>query len=192
MTGQETVKWGFWRRWRWRVRAFKHMGPIAFLYPYGDGGFAHVVIPSLYNASAPLLAGFKGEREKAPFLEEVYVLASEHVEPYLYGEERVEKRGSAERVYAEAEKMFRYLKGLEEREPYAAWLIRNVIAGYLADVAIAFDFLYKIEGRGEHRRLRELFEHLARALGDLDEGELRLAREAAKEGSTEKGASGAK
>ena len=192
MVGRGAARWGFWRRWRWRVKALKYMGPIAFLFPYGDWGFAHVVIPSLYNASAPLLAGFKEEREKAPFLEEVYVLASEHVEPYLYGEERAEKRGSAERACAEAEKMLRYLKELEEREPYAAWLIRNAIAGYLADVAIAFDFLYKIEGRGEHRRLREFFEHLMRALGDLDEEELRRAREAAKEEPIKEELSGAK
>jgi hypothetical protein len=175
-----TRKWGFWKKWMWRVRAYRYMGPIAFFYPYSDGGFAHVIIPSLYNASTPLLAESKGEREKAPFLEEVYVLASEFIEPYLYGEERAERRGSAERVYAEAEKMLRYLKELEKREPYAAWLIRKLIAGYLVDVMTAFSFLYKIERREEFRRLQVFFEHLMFAFGDLDEEELRLAKEAAK------------
>jgi hypothetical protein len=176
---QKAVKWSSWRKWRWRIKAYKYMGPIAFLYPYGDGGFAHVIIPSLYNASTPLLAEFKEEREKAPFLEEVYVLASQLIEPYLYGEER-EKRGSVERVLSEAEKMFSYLKELERREPYAAWLIRKLIAGYLADVKTAFEFLYKIERREEFRRLQEFFEHLMFAFSDLDEEELNLAREAVK------------
>jgi len=175
----EVREWGFWRKWRWRIKAYKYMGIIAFLYPYGDGGFAHVIIPSLYAASTPLLAETKEEREKAPFLEEVYVLASEFVEPYLYGEER-EKRGSVERVLSEAEKMFRYLKELEQREPYAAWLLRKVVASYLVDVMTAFAFLYKIEGRNEFRRLQKFFEHLMFAFGDLDEEELRLAKEAAK------------
>jgi len=177
-------RWGFWRKWRWRIKAYKYMGPIAFLYPYGDGGFAHVIIPSLYAASTPLLAEFKEEREKAPFLEEVYVLASQLIEPYLYGEERCEKRGSVERVCVEAEKMFRYLKELERREPYAAWLIRKVIASYLVDVATAFEFLYKIEGREEFRRLQEFFEHLMFAFSDLDEGELNLARVIARNGAS--------
>jgi hypothetical protein len=175
----EVREWGFWRKWRWRIKAYKYMGIIAFLYPYGDGGFAHVIIPSLYNASAPLLAETKEEREKAPFLEEVYVLASEFIEPYLYGEER-ERRGSVERVLSEAEKMFRYLKELEQREPYAAWLLRKVVASYLVDVMTAFAFLYKIEGREEFRRLQEFFEHLMFAFSDLDEEELNLAREAVK------------
>jgi hypothetical protein len=176
----ETREWGFWRKWRWRIKAYKYMGIIAFLYPYGDGGFAHVIIPSFYVAYTPLLAETREEREKAPFLEEVYVLASELVEPYLFGEERVEKCGSVERVLSEAEKMFSYLKGLEQREPYAAWLIRKVIASYLVDVMTAFAFLYKIERRDEFRRLQELFEHLMFAFFDLDEEELRLAKEAAK------------
>ena len=174
-------KWSFWEKWRWRIKSYKYMGILAFFYPYSDGGFAHVIIPSLYNASTPLLAEFKGEREKAPFLEEVYVLASEFIEPYLYGEERAEKRGSVERVLSEAEKMFRYLKELEQREPYAAWLLRKVVASYLVDVATAFAFLYKIEGRNEFRRLQKFFEHLMFAFGDLDEEELRLAKEAAKQ-----------
>ena len=172
-------KWSL-KKWRWRFKAYKYMGILAFFYPYSDGGFAHVIIPSLYNASAPPLAEFKEEREKAPFLEEVYVLASQLIEPYLYGEERVKERGSVERVRVEAEKMFRYLKELERREPYAAWLIRKLIAGYLADVVTAFEFLYKIERREEFRRLQEFFEHLMFAFSDLDEEELNLAREAAK------------
>jgi len=176
----ETREWGFWKKFMWRVRAYRYMGPIAFFFPYGNGGFAHVVISSLYAAYTPLLAETKEEREKAPFLEEVYVLASELVEPYLYGEERAEKCGSVERVLSEAEKMFSYLKELEQREPYAAWLIRKVIASYLVDVMTAFSFLYKIEGRDEFRRLQELFEHLMFAFSDLDEEELRLAKEAAK------------
>jgi hypothetical protein len=176
-------KWGFWKKWKWRVGAYRYMGPIAFFYPYGDGGFAHVILPSLYVASAPLLAETKEERAKAPLLEEVYLLVSDIVEPYLYGEERCEKRGSVERVYAEAEKMFRYLKELERREPYAAWLIRKLIAGYLVDVMTAFAFLYKIERREEFRRLQEFFEHLMFAFGDLDERELNLARDIARNGA---------
>jgi len=178
---EETRKWGFRRRWRWRIRALKYMGPIAFLFPYSDENFAHVIIPSLYAAYTPPLAETKDERARAPLLEEIYLLASDRVEPYLFGEERVEKRGSAERVYSEAEKMFSYLKELERREPYAAWLIRKLIASYLVDVMTAFAFLYKIEGREEHRRLQELFEHLMFAFSDLDEEELRLAREVARE-----------
>jgi hypothetical protein len=177
----EMVKWGFWRKWKWRIKAFKYMGPIAFLFPYGDWGFAHVIIPSLYAAYTPLLAENKDERAKAPLLEEIYLLASDRVEPYLFGEERVEKRGSVERVYAEAEKMFSYLKELERHEPYAAWLLKEVIAGYLVDVMDAFAFLYKIERREEFRRLQEFFEHLMYAFGDCDEEELRLAREVVRE-----------
>jgi hypothetical protein len=180
---EEEVKmrrWSFLKKWRWRLKAFKYMGIVAFFYPYSDGGFAHVIISSLYVASTPLLAEFKEERERTPFLEEVYILASELVEPYLYGEERVEKRGSVERVYAEAEKMFSYLKELERREPYAAWLLRKLIAGYLTDVYIAFKFLYEIEGHKEFRRLQEFFNHLMFAFSDMDEEELRLAREFAK------------
>jgi hypothetical protein len=179
----EVRRWGFWERWRRRFRAFKHMGVIAFLFPYSDENFAHVILPALYTASAPLLAETVDERRKAPFLEEVYLLASDLVEPYLYGEEREERRGSAERVYIEAEKMFRYLKELESREPYASWLIGKLIAGYLLDVATAFGFLYKIEGGEEFRRLQEFFEHLTFAFGDLDEEELNLARDIAQNGA---------
>ncbi|MCC6049964.1 MAG: hypothetical protein LM580_04625 [Thermofilum sp.] len=179
----ETVKvkkWSFVKKWRWRVRALKYMGAAALLFPYSGGGFAHVILGSLYTASTPLLAETEKERAKAPFLEEVFTLASELTEPYLYGEERCEKRGSVERVCVEAEKMFRYLKELEQREPYAAWLLRKVVASYLVDVMTAFAFLYKIEGRNEFRRLQKFFEHLMFAFGDLDEEELRLAKEAAK------------
>ena len=184
----EVRKWGFWENWKWRVKALKYMGPIALFFPYGDWGFAHVIISSFYTACTPLLAETKDERAKAPLLEEIYLLASDRVEPYLFGEERVEKRGSVERVYSEAEKMFSYLKELEQRDPYAAWLIRKLVAGYLADVMIAFDFLYKIEGHDEYRRLREFFEHLMFAFGDFDDEELRLAREAAREAVKDLGA----
>jgi len=177
-------KWGFWRKWKWRFKAYKYMGIIAFLYPYGDGGFAHVIIPSLYAAYTPLLAETREERARAPLLEEIYLLVSDRVEPYLFGEERVEKRGSIERVLSEAEKMFSYLKELERREPYAAWLLRKVISSYLVDVATAFEFLYKIEEREEFRRLQEFFEHLMFAFSDLDEGELNLARVIARNGAS--------
>jgi formate/nitrite transporter FocA (FNT family) len=180
------TKWGFWKRWRWKLRAFRYMGIIAFFFPYGDGGFAHVVLGSFYTASTPLLAESKEERAKAPLLEEIYLLAGDIIEPYLYGGERSKKRGSVEKVYAEAEKMFSYLKELEQREPYAAWLLREIIAGYLADIATAFAFLYKIEKRKEFCRLQEFFEHLMYAFGDCDEEKLRLAREAAKESSSAK------
>jgi formate/nitrite transporter FocA (FNT family) len=180
---EETRKWSFWERLRWRLKAFRYMGIVAFFFPYSDGGFAHVIIPSFYTAATPLLAAAREERAKAPFLEEVFALASELIEPYLYGEERGEKRGSVEKVYIEAEKMFSYLKELEQREPYAAWLLREIIAGYLADIATAFAFLYKIEKRKEFRRLQEFFEHLMFAFGDLDERELNLARDIARNGA---------
>ena len=185
----ETVKvkkWSFVKKWRWRVRALKYMGAAALLFPYSGGGFTHVILGSLYTASTPLLAETEKERAKAPFLEEVFTLASELTEPYLYGEERCEKRGSVERVCVEAEKMFSYLKELERREPYATWLLKEVIASYLIDVATAFSFLYKIERREELRRLEEFFMHLAFAFSDLDEEELNLAREAAKEPASAK------
>jgi hypothetical protein len=173
-------KWGFWRKLMWRLKAFKYMGIVAFFYPYSDGGFAHVIISSLYVADTPLLAENEEGQAKAPFLEEVYILASELVEPYLYGDEKCEKHGNSEKVYAEAEKMFSYLRELERREPYAAWLLRKLIAGYLTDVYIAFKFLYEIEGHKEFRRLQEFFNHLMFAFSDMDEEELRLARKFAK------------
>lgn len=170
MDNQEKSKrWGFLRKWKWRFKAYKHMGIIAFLFPYSDEGFAHPILGSFYTASTPLLALPEEERkERAPFLEEVYKF-SEFIEPYLYGDEKIEKEGSLEKVYTEAERFFLFMKELEGREPEASWLIRKIVSGYLTDVAIAFDFLCEIEGDKNFCRLKLFFEFLGEAFDYLDE-----------------------
>ncbi|MCI4409406.1 MAG: hypothetical protein JHC26_09955 [Thermofilum sp.] len=170
-------KWSFWRKLKWKVKAFKHVGLIALLLPYPEVGYAHPLLGAFYTATTPLLALLEEERKKAPFLEEVYLISSDFVEPYLYGDERAEKKGDLKRVYSEAEKFFDYLKGLEQREPFASWLLREIISSYLTDVSTAFDLLYEVEKDKEFQKLGKFFRHLMFAIGDLDEEELNEAKE---------------
>jgi hypothetical protein len=169
-------KWGFWRRWKWRLRVFRYMGILGLFFPYNDTRWTHVMLGSLYAATMPLLPSTEDEMGKAPFLKESYLLANELIEPYIYGEERIEKRGDVGRVIAKAEEMFSYVKDLEKREPYASWLLREIVSGYLIDLSTAFDFLHKAEHNEEFHRLAKFFLYLAWAFSDLDEEELREAK----------------
>jgi len=177
---QERVKWGFWRKWKWRIKAFKYIGVIAMLFPYPEIGFAHPMLDAFYIATAPLIADPE-EAEKAPLLKEVYLYASDIIEPYIYGDEKAQKEGNLERVYTEAEKMLIYLKELEQREPYASWLIRKIVSSYLIDVSNAFMLLYEVEKDKKFHRVNEFFTHIAFAIDDLDEKELQEAYTCMKE-----------
>ncbi|MCI4407815.1 MAG: hypothetical protein JHC26_01895 [Thermofilum sp.] len=174
-------RWSFWKKLKWKVKAFKHIGVISILLPYGDVGVAHPMLGAFYVATMPLIAALDEERREAPFLEEVYLFASDFIEPYLYGDERVEKKGDLKRVYTEAEKFFAYLENLEQREPFASWLIRKIISSYLTDVSTAFELLYEVEKNKKFQRLGEFFIHLAFAIGDLDREELQEAHTCMKE-----------
>jgi hypothetical protein len=137
-------RWGFWRRWRWRLRAARRWGLRGFLLPIGiakDGEDACSALEALFaSVRAPLTL-----TERLPYVQELNKLACDIVLPRLWGYDFAPET-TVDEVIARAAELLDHIEELRGRDGAAAEIVRDLAYSYTDIVYRAVDELASLEG----------------------------------------------
>jgi hypothetical protein len=142
---QRAVKWSFWRKWRWRVRAVRRWGLRGLLLPIDVAKDARSVSSALKvlfaSVHAPLTL-----TEKLPYIQRLHALALDIVLPRLWGYDFVPPEVTIDDVIIAAGELLDYIEELREKDEAAAEIVRDLAYSYTDTVYHAVDELANLEG----------------------------------------------
>jgi len=141
---QKAVKWGFWKKWKWRIRAVKQWGLRGLLLPIDVEKDTRCVSSTLKvlfaSVRAPLTL-----TEKLPYVYKLHTLALDIVLPRLWGYDFVPPEVTIDEVIAAAAELLDYIERLEERDEAAAEIVRDLAYSYTECVYHAVNELAILE-----------------------------------------------
>jgi hypothetical protein len=144
MVEQRAVKWGFWKRWRWRIKALKRWGLRGLLLPIDVEKDARSVSSALKvlfaSVNAPLTL-----TEKLPYVHKLHALALDTVLPRLWGYDFVPPEVTIDEIIAAAAELLGYIEELKGRDEAAAEIVRDLAYSYTSTVYHAVDELANLE-----------------------------------------------
>jgi hypothetical protein len=136
---QRAVKWGFWKRWRWRIKALKHWGLRGLLLPTDVNNEAALKV-LFASVRAPLTL-----TEKLPYIHKLHSLALDIVLPRLWAVDFVPPEVTIDDVILAAAELLDYVEKLKEKDETAAEVVRDLAYSYTDTVYHAVDELANLE-----------------------------------------------
>jgi hypothetical protein len=121
---RRAVRWGFWRRWMWRIRAVRRWGLRGLLLPtdVNDEAALEVLFASV---RAPLTL-----TEKPSYVHKLHALALDIVLPRLWGYDFVPPEVTIDEVISAAAELLDYIRELREKDEAAAEIVRDLAYSY--------------------------------------------------------------
>jgi len=140
VVGQRAVRWGFWRKWRWRIKALKRWGLRGLLLPTDANNEAALEVV-FASVRAPLTL-----TAKLPYVHKLHALALDIVLPRLWGYDFAPPRVTIDDIVIAAAELLDYIEKLRERDEAAAEIVRDLAYSYTDTVYHAVDELAILEG----------------------------------------------
>jgi hypothetical protein len=141
---QKAVKWGFWRKWKWRVKVLRRWGLRGLLLPIDVEKDTRCVSSALKvlfaSVRAPLTL-----TEKLPYIHKLHALALDTVLPRLWAVDFVPPEVTIDEVIAAAAELLDYIEKLKEKDEVAAEIVRDLAYSYTDTVYHAVDELAILE-----------------------------------------------
>jgi hypothetical protein len=177
MVEQRAIKWSFWRKWRWRLRALARWGLRGLLAPIDVTKDARSVSSALKvlfaSVHAPLTL-----TEKLPYVHKLHTLALDVVLPRLWAVDFVPPEVTIDDVILAAAELLDYIERLKERDEVAAEIVRDLAYSYTDTVYHAVDELANLENNNELAYIAMALYYLK---GAIIRGERRYVARAAEE-----------
>ena len=139
---QKAVRWSFWRKWKWRVKALRQWGLRGLLLPIDikDTRLSSALEVVFASVRAPLTL-----TEKLPYVHKLHALALDTVLPRLWAVDFVPPEVTIDEVIAAAAELLDYIEKLKEMDEVAAEIVRDLAYSYTDTVYHAVDELASLE-----------------------------------------------
>jgi hypothetical protein len=177
MVEQRAIKWGFLRKWRWRVKAVRRWGLRGLLVPIDvtkDTRSVSSALKVLFaSVNAPLTL-----TEKLPYIHKLHALALDVVLPRLWAVDFAPPEVTVDDVIVAAAELLDCIERLKERDEVAAEIVRDLAYSYTDTVYHAVDELANLENSDELAYVAMALYYLK---GAIIRGERRYVARAAEE-----------
>jgi hypothetical protein len=141
---QRVVKWSFWRKWKWRIRAVRRWGLRGLLLPIDVAKDTRSVSSALKvlfaSVHAPLTL------TELPYIQKLNALALDIVLPRLWAVDFVPPEVTIDEVILAAAELLDYIEELKGKDEAAAEIVRDLAYSYTDTVYHAVDELAGLEG----------------------------------------------
>jgi hypothetical protein len=175
---QVVVKWGFWRKWKWRIKAFKWWGIRGLMLPIDENKNGWKASPGLQYLFSSICTPLTLTR--IPYIEKLHTLALDIVLPRIIGYDFVPPETSIDDVILATLDFIDYIEKLKEKDGEASKIIKDMAYTYTETVICALDELSIIEGDHNLAHIASVLRYLKEAIHHSDKkyiymGAIRLA-----------------